>query len=71
MKILNVQITSPESDARIMFIIGVACVGFALIPPYEMMTAFFVFGAAVNFFNSWRVRWKILAARHFMHRSDS
>ena len=71
MNIFKKQVTSPDVDSAFIIIVAIGCLVFAAVPPYGHRAACFSAGAAVNFFNYWRLRRKIAAAKDSESHSDS
>jgi hypothetical protein len=63
MNMFKKQVTSPGMDSAFMFVVATGCLAISLVPPYGRRTVIFLVGAAVNFFNYWRLRRKIAAAK--------
>jgi hypothetical protein len=71
MNIFKKEVTSPGVDSAFMFIVATGCLAISLAPPYGRRTVIFLVGAAVNYFNYWRLRRKIAATKVSESHSDS
>jgi hypothetical protein len=71
MNLFKKQITSPDSDSIVLAVIGGACLGVAVLPPYNRHTVYFAPLAAGNIFNAWRLRRKIAVSKDSQSHLDS
>ena len=71
MNIFKKQVTGPDVDSAFILIVAIGCLVLAVVPPYGHRAAYFAAGAAVNFFNYWRMRRKIAAAKGSESHPDS
>jgi hypothetical protein len=69
MKTHKMQITSTDTDSKIMLIVVLACLGIAAVPPYGDRSIYLVIGAIPNLYAYLRLRQKAAAAKNMPSQS--